>query len=88
LEKSRQKQAKNFCNYLDKYKERIINYAYYQAEEICSIGSGMVESGIKQMNRRVQISGAQWNEKNVPQVLEHRCAYLNGFIGTQSLVDR
>jgi hypothetical protein len=86
LEKSRQKQAKNFCNYLDKHKERIINYDYYQAEEICSIGSGMVESGIKQMNRRVQISGAQWNEKNVPQVLDHRCAYLNGLIGTQSLV--
>uniref|UniRef100_UPI002636D89C hypothetical protein n=1 Tax=Acaryochloris sp. IP29b_bin.137 TaxID=2969217 RepID=UPI002636D89C len=32
---------------------------------------------IKQISRRVKISGAQWNESNVPQVLAHRCAYLN-----------
>ncbi|MGJ3244451.1 MAG: ISKra4 family transposase, partial [Elainellaceae cyanobacterium] len=37
----------------------------------------------KQVGRRVKISGAQWNEKNVPQVLAHRCAYLNGLIGLQ-----
>jgi len=23
---------------------------------------------------------AQWNQENVPQVLAHRCAYLNGLI--------
>ena len=33
------------------------------------------------MSRRIKISGAQWNEKNVPQVLAHRSAYLNGFMG-------
>ena len=50
---------------------------YYQRENICSIGSGAVESGIKQMSRRIKISGAQWNEKNVPQsCLAHRSAYL------------
>jgi hypothetical protein len=85
LQKSRQKQAQNFCSYLRKHQARIINYEHYQAEGICSIGSGMVESGIKQINRRVQLSGAQWNEKNVPQVLAHRCAYLNKLIGTQAL---
>ena len=37
----------------------MINYDYYQAEGICSIGSGAVESAIKQIDRRVQISGAQ-----------------------------
>jgi hypothetical protein len=74
------KQAQNFCEYLDKHRHRIINYEYYQAEAICSIGSGAVESTIKQIDRRTKISGAQWKEENVPQVLAHRCAYLNGLI--------
>jgi hypothetical protein len=74
------KQAQNFCNYLRKHQHRIVNYDYYQAEGICSIGSGMVESGIKQIDRRIQISGAQWKAENVPQVLAHRAAYINGII--------
>lgn len=72
------KQAQNFCHYLENHRHRIVNYAYYQAEGICSIGSGGVESAIKQIDRRVQISGAQWEAENVPQVLAHRAAYLNG----------
>lgn len=72
-------QAQNFCLYLEKHRPRIINYNYYQAEGIASIGSGAVESAIKQINRRIQISGAQWQQENVPQVLAHRTAYLNGF---------
>lgn len=76
------KQAKNFCEYLRKHQHRIVNYEYFQAEELYSIGSGAVESAIKQIGRRVQLSGAQWNRENVPQVLAHRCAYLNGLIGT------
>lgn len=72
------KQAQNFCQYLEKHRHRIVNYAYYQAEGICSIGSGGVESAIKQIDRRIQISGAQWKAENVPQVLAHRAAYLNG----------
>ncbi|MCA6616328.1 MAG: hypothetical protein IM531_16990, partial [Pseudanabaena sp. M090S1SP1A06QC] len=43
-------------------------------------GSGAVESSIKQIGRRIKISGAQWNQKNVPQVLTHRYAYLNGLL--------
>ena len=77
------KQAKNFCAYLRKHRHRIVNYDYFQAEGLCSIGSGAVESAIKQINRRIQVSGAQWNVENVPQVLAHRCAYLNGLIGSQ-----
>jgi hypothetical protein len=46
------KQAQNFCEYLD--------YQYHQAEQICSIGSGAVESTVKQIDRRTKISGAQW----------------------------
>ena len=38
-----------------------------------------VESAIQQIGRRVKISGAQWDAKNVPQLLKHRCAYLNGY---------
>jgi hypothetical protein len=72
------KQAQNFCAYLEKHRARIINYDYYQAEGICSIGSGAVESAIKQIDRRIQISGAQWKTENVPQALAHRTAYLNG----------
>jgi hypothetical protein len=41
------------------------------------VGSGAIESTIKQIDRRLKISGAQWNEGNVSQVLKHRCAYLN-----------
>lgn len=75
--------ARNFQAYLSKHCHRIVNYDYYQSEQIFSIGSGAVESGIKQINRRIKISGAQWNEENVPQVLAHRCSYLNGLIGLQ-----
>lgn len=77
------KQAHNFCEYLRKHQHRIVNYDYFQAEGLCSIGSGAVESAIKQIDRRVQLLGAQWNSENVPQVLAHRCAYLNGLIGSQ-----
>lgn len=83
FEDCQKKQAQNFCQYLRKHRHRIVNYDYFQAEQLCSIGSGAVESAIKQIDRRTQISGAQWNIENVPQVLAHRCAYLNGLIGLQ-----
>jgi len=41
------KQAHNFCEYLTKHRHRIVNYEYFQAEQICSIGSGAVESAVK-----------------------------------------
>jgi hypothetical protein len=46
-----------------------------------TFGSGAVESGIKQIARRIKISGASWKSEHVGQVLAHRCAYLNGLIG-------
>jgi hypothetical protein len=70
-------QCGNFIAYLHKHCHRIPDYWYFQTELICSIGSGAVESSIKQISRRVKISGAQWNAKNVPQVLKHLTAYLN-----------
>lgn len=34
-----------------------------------SIGSGAVESTVKQISARIKIAGAQWKSDNVPQVL-------------------
>lgn len=70
-----------FIAYLAKHRHRIVNYSYYQAEGI-SIGSGEVESLVKQIGRRIKISGAQWKADNVQQVLAQRCAYLNGLFST------
>lgn len=72
-------QVENFIIYLNKHKHRIINYGYFQAEGI-SIGSGSVESQVKQIGHRLKITGASWNSDNVPQVLRHRCSYLNDFL--------
>lgn len=69
--------VRTFIAYLNKHRHRIVNYGYYQAEGI-SIGSGAIESTVKQIGRRIKISGAQWSKHNVPQVLKQRCAYLNG----------
>lgn len=76
----RGKQVKNFIAYLQKHRARIVNYSYYQAEQLCSIGSGAVESAIKQIGSRIKISGAQWNFESVNQILSVRCAYLNGLL--------
>ena len=75
-------QVENFIAYLHKHQSRIPDYWYFQSEQISSIGSGAIESTVKQIGRRVKISGAQWNKHNVPQVLFHRTAYLNGMLST------
>jgi hypothetical protein len=49
--------ADRFIAYLAKHRHRIVNYAYYQTEGI-SIGSGEIESTVKQIGRRMKISGA------------------------------
>lgn len=56
----------------------VINYEYCQREKICSIGSGAVESGIKQISQRIKLTGAQWKKEDVNKILQLRCAYLNG----------
>ena len=67
----------------EKHKQRIINYEVCSREGICSIGSEAVESGIKQIARRIKISGDSWKLEHVGQVLAPSCAYLNGLIGNQ-----
>jgi hypothetical protein len=77
----RSKQVKMFFEISEKHHTRIINYSYYQAEKLCSIGSGSVESAFKQIGARIKISGPQWNVKSVYQILSLRCADLNGLLG-------
>lgn len=74
----RNQQAHKFITYLNKHRSRIVNYEYYQAESLCSIGSGSVESAIKQIDLRLKLTGAQWKLTNVNQMLQLRCANLNG----------
>jgi hypothetical protein len=74
----KKKSFKTFCHYLETHRCRIVNYLYYQVESISSIGSGTVESLIKQIGTRVKLSGAQWNIESVSSILSLRCAYLNG----------
>lgn len=52
----RRKQAQNFCTYLDKHRRRIVDYEFCQAAQLFSIGSGAVESAVKQIDRRLKIS--------------------------------
>jgi hypothetical protein len=68
--------VKNFLADLERHRLRIPDYHSFQSQGI-TIGSGAVESTIKQIGRRIKISGAQWNGNNISQVLKHRCSYLN-----------
>lgn len=69
-------QSENFLTYLHKHRYRIPNYQTYHQQGIC-IGSGAVESTVKRIGLRLKLSGAQWKQDNVAQVLKQRCAYLN-----------
>ena len=82
----KKKPAINFIAYLKKHSARIINYEYFSQSGFCSIGSGAVESAVKQIGKRMKISGArreasplgQWKLENIPRMLQLRAAYLNG----------
>ena len=73
----KKKPVQNFINYLKKHSKRIVNYEYFSQECSCSIGSGAVESAVKQIGKRLKISGAQWKLENVARMLQLRSAYLN-----------
>lgn len=70
------KPAQRFREYVQTHRGRIPNYRYYQMEGL-PIGSGSVESWIKQIDERLQITGARWKPQRVQQMLALRCAYLN-----------
>ena len=77
-------QARKFRNYLAEHRERIPNYDYYQSEGI-PIGSGSVESLVKQIDQRLKFTGASWKPERVPQMLALRCAYINRKLDLYSL---
>lgn len=74
------KQTDNFRAYVTKHRHRLLNYKHFQEQQLGSIGSGAVESAVKQIDRRLKISGAQWKLENVSSMLQLRCAYLNGLL--------
>ena len=63
---------------LKKHRLRLVDYETSQELQPGSIGSGAVESAVKQIGRRLKISGAQWKAESISQMLQLRCAYLNG----------
>ena len=70
--------GEKFVKHLTKHRQRLINYQEVQLQQMSSIGSGAVESAVKQIDRRLQLTGAQWKWDSVPHILRLRCAYLNG----------
>lgn len=76
LEGLKNKKVESFKGYLSRHGQRIPDYQYYQNLGI-PIGSGDVESRIKQVGARVQLPGCRWHRHNVSRILRLRCAYLN-----------
>ena len=68
--------ARRFQAYLQTPRSRIPNNRYYQMEGL-PISSSPVESWIKQVDKRIQITVARWIPFRFPQILALRCAYLN-----------
>ncbi|MFN9839483.1 MAG: transposase, partial [Pseudanabaena sp.] len=64
----KQHQSQCFQNYLRKHHQRLPDYQLYQQLGL-PIGSGKVESTIKQIGFRVKLAGASWSQRNVPKIL-------------------
>lgn len=77
LERRRGYKSQRLRAYLEKHRQRLVNYDLYQALGV-AIGSGAVESAVKRIGARLKLSGAQWLKRAVPKMLRLRCAYLNG----------
>jgi hypothetical protein len=56
-----------------KLRLRIVNEEQLSTQKVCSIGSRAVESAVKQIDRRLKISGLLWLMKNVNQRRSLRC---------------
>ena len=80
-----QRHRGTLSGYLEQHWQRIpqgaSSYAWRQ-EQGLPIGSGSVESAIKQIDARLQLPGAWWSAENVNPMLDLRCAYLNGWLYT------
>ncbi len=69
-----------FVNILTSTDTELLITAIFKLNKFARVGSGAVESTIKQIDRRLKLSGAQWKQENLSQVLAHRCTYLNGLL--------
>jgi len=58
---------------LEKHRLRIVNEGQLSTQKVCFGASGAVESAVKQMDRRLKISGLLWWMKNVNQMRSLRC---------------
>jgi hypothetical protein len=58
---------------LEKHRLRIVNEQQLSTQKVCSIGLGAVESAVKQIDRKLKISGLLWLMKNVNQMRSLRC---------------
>ena len=74
---SKLKEGNNFRKYLEKHRARLINYNEHHTKELSSIGSGAVESSVKQIKTTTNIAGARWSKNGIRQILSVRTAYLN-----------
>jgi len=71
------KQKSKAINYFLNNKSRM-QYKKYRDRGFY-IGSGMAESGCKQVvTRRMRITGARWCDYGAKAIIQIRCAYLNG----------
>jgi len=66
-----------FRDYLNQHRARLPDYAARQAADL-PIGSGTVESAVKQIGARLKLAGARWLPSSVNPMLRLRSAYLNG----------
>ena len=62
--------------FLEKQQTRLVDYEDFQRAGV-PIGSGAVESAIKQIGARIKVTGARWKKENVNSALANRLAYLN-----------
>jgi len=58
---------------LEKHRLRIVNEEQLSTQKACFGGWGAVESAVKQIDRRLKISGLLWLMKNVNQMRSLRC---------------
>jgi hypothetical protein len=69
--------AKQALTYFNNNKERM-RYAHFRAAGYL-IGSGVIESGCKQIvSRRLKLPGAQWNLNGAILTAKARCVWLSG----------
>jgi len=74
------KQAHNFSEYLTKHRHRLSIMSIFRLSRFVQLAQVLLSPQSNKLTTDEYRFQAQWNQENVPQVLAHRCAYLNGLI--------